>query len=520
MWDESEPMGERPRTWQQAERRALVADLVRTQGTLQARSEQLQEILGSRWHRLARSAWRARRRRPPLVAMLLAVAAVAAAMLAVVLAANAGALIAGLLGAAILAALAVASAIVLPALRDTTVPRMVDEESFALRINGDATAEKESEAEEEPEAGHVPAPANGTAVGPERQQQPMPGLEMPRGAGGRERTRLLLAGHSLSFCGGIAQRARQGGAAVREDPWRTHGAHDEEASAAALAWADVIHCEWCLGNAAWYSRNKLPGQRLVVRFHRMELDTPYPGEVDLEQVDAMVFVARHVLERACERWDWDADDPRFRLIPNGIDRGTLPQAKLPGARFTLAAIGYVPRLKRLDRALDVLELLRRHDDRYRLLVKGREPWEYPWMAGREEERRYYEELFERLERAPSLRGAVGFEPFGDDIPAFLRQAGWILSTSEVEGHSVALAEGMASGAIPAILERPGSEQYEERWVHADPGAAAEAILTTEARGETAAEAEAARRFAERWSWEQLGPEWDQLLQGSRPAVSA
>ncbi|HEX6688022.1 MAG TPA: glycosyltransferase [Solirubrobacterales bacterium] len=54
-------MRERPRTWQQAERRALVADLVRTQNTLQARTEQLQTIFASRWYRLARFAWRLRR---------------------------------------------------------------------------------------------------------------------------------------------------------------------------------------------------------------------------------------------------------------------------------------------------------------------------------------------------------------------------------------------------------------------------------------------------------------------------
>jgi hypothetical protein len=54
-------MGERPRTWQQTERRALVADLVRTQRTLEARSEQLQALLSSRWYRLARFSWRLRR---------------------------------------------------------------------------------------------------------------------------------------------------------------------------------------------------------------------------------------------------------------------------------------------------------------------------------------------------------------------------------------------------------------------------------------------------------------------------
>jgi glycosyltransferase involved in cell wall biosynthesis len=442
-------MPEQGRDGQQVERRALVADLVRTQATLQARSEQLQTIFASRWYRLARFAWRVRR----------------------------GSL-----------------------LRKAGPPRMAGEESFVRPLDSVTAITAELDRQPPPPPG-----------------PPVPGLEAPRErSGSGEGTRLLFAGHSLTFCAEIERRARQAGTSVREDRWRTHREHGEEASSAALAWADVVHCEWCLGNAVWYSRNKLPGQRLVVRFHRMELETDYPGEVDLERVDAMVFVARHVLERACERWGWDAGDPRFRVIPNGIDPGLLRLPKLPGAQFILTTIGYVPPLKRLDRALDLLELLRRRDDRYRLLVKGREPWEYPWMAGREEGRDYYEELSRRLELTPSLRGAVDFEPFGDDVPAFLQRAGWILSTSEVEGHSVALAEGMASGAAAAILTRPGAaEQYGERWVHADAGAAAEAILATEARGETAAEGEAAQRLAEEWSWERLGPAWDELLAPAR-----
>jgi glycosyltransferase involved in cell wall biosynthesis len=334
------------------------------------------------------------------------------------------------------------------------------------------------------------------------------------GGGGR---RLLIAGHSLSFCEPIARRARHSGAEVREDRWSAHGSHDEAASAAGLAWATVIHCEWCLGNAVWFSRAKRPGQRLVVRFHRMELETPYPGEVELDRVDAMVFVAQHVLERAAERYGWDPDDRRFQVIPNGIDVGALRKAKLPGASFTLAMIGHVPRLKRLDRALDLLDLLRARDDRYRLLVKGRAPWEYEWMAGRAEERRYFEQQLRQIERSPNLRRAVSFEPFGDNVSAFLRQTGWILSTSEVEGHSVALAEGMASGSVPLILARPGAaEQYGERWVHANAEAAAEAVLALHRQGKSGqpsvvAEGEAASAFAERWNWELLWPAWDRLL---------
>jgi glycosyltransferase involved in cell wall biosynthesis len=430
-------MAQRPPTWQQAAQRALVADLVRTQATLQARTEQLEAIFASRWYRLARLAWRLRR---------------------------------GLL------------------FRKAGAPRMAGEASFARALDG----------EEEP------------AATVETEPRPVPSLS----AGFEDdRPRLLLAGHSFAFCGEIAQRARLAGAAVREDRWQRHGTHDEAASVAALAWADVVHCEWCLGNAVWYSRNKRPGQRLVVRFHRMELETPYPADVDLERVDAVAFVAQHVLEGACERFGWDREDRRFQVVPNGIDAALLDRPKLPEADFTLGAIGYVPRLKRLDLALEVLERLRRRDDRYRLLVKGREPWEYTWMSGRQEERAFFEDLFQRLEQAPDLRGAVRFEPFADDVPAFLRQVGWILSTSEVEGHSVALAEGIASGAVPAILARPGAtEQYEERWVHPDPGAAAEAILAVQARGAMATEREAARGFAARWDRGRLAPAWDRLLQ--------
>jgi glycosyltransferase involved in cell wall biosynthesis len=458
-------MAERRSDSEHAERRALAADLARTQAVLQARSEQLQGIFASRWYRLARFTWRLRHGR---------------------------------------------------IFRRAAPPRMAGEGSFARPLNGDALAA------EEPGVWLASGPPNAETVGSgencEAAGAPIPSLDHrdPEDAvRPGQPARLLLAGHSLDFCGPIALRARRSGAMVREDLWRTHGAHDEGTSAAALAWADVVLCEWCLGNAVWYSRHKRPGQRLLVRFHRMELDTSYPAEVDLEQVDAMVFVAQHVMERACERFGWDVEDPKLRLLPNGVALRLLHRDKVPEARSALGMIGYVPRLKRLDLALDILESLRLQDDRYRLLVKGREPWEYEWMSGRSEECAFYETLWQRLDGSPSLREAVSFEPFGNDVPAFLQRTGWILSTSEVEGHSVATAEGMASGSVPVVLERPGAaDQYEKRWVHADPTNAAQAILRIQEQDEVETEGEAARRFAERWGWKHLGPAWDELLLGA------
>jgi len=80
---------------------------------------------------------------------------------------------------------------------------------------------------------------------------------------------------------------------------------------------------------------------------------------------------------------------------------------------------------------------------------------------------------------------------------------------------------MASGAAPLVWERPGArEQYGERWVHADAGAAALWTLNVLERGRSPQEGEAAAALAaERWAWERLGPAWDELLGLSEPAAA-
>jgi glycosyltransferase involved in cell wall biosynthesis len=190
----------------------------------------------------------------------------------------------------------------------------------------------------------------------------------------------------------------------------------------------------------------------------------------------------------------------------------LRREKLEGSAFNLGMIGFVPAIKRIDRALDILELLRARDRRFRLIVKGKPPWAFPWMRQREDERRMFQEAYRRIESVPLLRGAVTFEEFGPNIPAFLRKVGTIVSTSDWEGHQVSVAEGMASGCVPLILDRPGArQQYDEAWVHDSPDEAASSILRLVEEGRFEAEQQRAREFAERWSLERIMPLWDEVL---------
>ena len=168
---------------------------------------------------------------------------------------------------------------------------------------------------------------------------------------------------------------------------------------------------------------------------------------------------------------------KVRVIPNLVELGRFRSQKLPEATFNVGMIGFVDSRKRLDLALDVIERLRAADPRFRLILKGKPPWEFPWVWQREEERRYYERVYQRMARSPLLREAVTFDPFGPDVPGFLEKVRFLISTSDSEGDQVAVAEAAASGAIPVVLVRPGAaEQYPSSWVHDSPDAAAGAIL--------------------------------------------
>jgi glycosyltransferase involved in cell wall biosynthesis len=128
-------------------------------------------------------------------------------------------------------------------------------------------------------------------------------------------------------------------------------------------------------------------------------------------------------------------------------------------------ISIVPSRKRLDLALDVLEELRRDDDRYLLYIKSAMPWEHWWIWQIPAEREHYSVALRRVQRSPLLRDAVVFDDGGPDVAAWLRRVGYILSTSDDESFHVAPAEGMASRAVPVIRHWPGADTiYDRRWI--------------------------------------------------------
>lgn len=324
--------------------------------------------------------------------------------------------------------------------------------------------------------------------------------------------RVGIASHDLKFFTAILRGLQAlPDVEVRVDLWMSLHAQDERASRSLVEWADVIICEWCGPNAVWYSHHVRPGQRLIVRLHRVELDRRWPAEVAIEAVDRVVCVSRAYADLTRAVTGWPA--AKVVVIPNWVDDESLDRPKQDGARFHMGFIGMAPSLKRLDRALDVLEWLRADDDRYRLFVKTKLTWDYPWLWRRADERAHVDLLMRRIQTSRLLRGSVVFDDFGPDVASWLRRIGFLLSTSDNESFHLAPAEGMASGAVPAILDWPGADTiYEARWIHRSTDAMARSIAAMVADDSWDEERAVARSQAQTaFGVRAVQAAWDQLI---------
>ncbi|WP_210587759.1 glycosyltransferase [Streptomyces sp. GESEQ-35] len=324
--------------------------------------------------------------------------------------------------------------------------------------------------------------------------------------------RVGVAGHDLKFLTRLLDHLRAlPGLDVRVDAWPALARHDAAASRELADWADVVVVEWCGPAAVWYSRHKRPGSRLVVRLHRFELDAGYPRQVDIDAVDRVICVSPYYARSTRERTGWP--ESKITTIPNWVDVDQLDRPKAPGARHRLGMIGIAPSRKRLDLGLDVLEALRARDRRWHLSVKSKPPWEYWWIWNKPEERTHYDAILRRMQTSPLLEGAVVFDGFGPDVANWLRRIGHVLSTSDDESFHLSPAEGMASGAVPALLPWPGADQiYDGRWIHDSPEAMADAIAGLGEQEDWLSAGEVARgQVREAFSLDRVARTWTELL---------
>lgn len=270
------------------------------------------------------------------------------------------------------------------------------------------------------------------------------------------RKRILINGYDLKFIKPLVPYLSQK-YEVEIDEWQGHDRHDERKSRELLNWADIIICEWLLGNTVWYSRNKLEHQLLFVRMHRFELFERYGKQVDIEKVDCFIAVGMYYYEEFIRNLNLPRS--KMKLIVNHVDYERFNKPKQPNSYYNLAVIGGLPKRKRIDLAIDVIEQLLEVDSKFKLHIIGSKPDDTNWLWKIEEERKYYEDIYQRISNSEKLKNSVIFTGWQDSAE-YLEKIGFVLSVSDYhkpESFHLAPAEGMASGAVGLLLRWPGVE---------------------------------------------------------------
>lgn len=327
--------------------------------------------------------------------------------------------------------------------------------------------------------------------------------------------RLLLVGADFKFAGDLVEAfAQRDDIDFRVDLWKANAKPQPQESRPLLEWAEVIVTEFASYNAIWYSKHVKPGQRLIVHLHGYELISEWIDELRIESVDRIVVASEFYRQRALELKGWPPE--KVIAIPNSVNPLDLARPKLQGAQFHLGLVGMVPILKRPDRALDLLELLLEHDDRFVLHIRGHAPWNYNWEWKKAAHQDAYLAFYTRLRQNPKLRAAVSFEPFGADMGNWLRKIGWLLSPSTRETFHMAAIEGACSGAVPIAWRRAGSEEIIGTDFNVDSTeAAAERILAAVASEQFEREAAKAKAWSEKYSTEVVQAQWIDLVHDLR-----
>lgn len=334
-----------------------------------------------------------------------------------------------------------------------------------------------------------------------------------------QKLKVLVGGHDLKFWQSLQDSLEETGEfEFRQDVWTGHNSHDPAKSDILLDWADVIVAEWTLGNAVYYSKHKRPHQRLLTRFHLQERDTPYPAELQIEAVEKILFVGQHILEEAAQKFSLPAET--VDVIGNFVDMAAYKRNKFGDSQFYVGMIGTAPRRKRLDLAVDVLDELLNIDPRYRLHIKGNSPQSISWLWARTAERNYYTDVYNRINSSDRLRHKVIFDPQGHDVASWLTKIGYLISPSDFESFHMAVAEGIASGAVPVIWPWEGADTlYPFALKISDPATVAKQIdMLRRSRSRATLMIQAQSYVAEHYDRNRIRDRWRDIL--LKPASDA
>jgi glycosyltransferase involved in cell wall biosynthesis/2-polyprenyl-3-methyl-5-hydroxy-6-metoxy-1,4-benzoquinol methylase len=212
-----------------------------------------------------------------------------------------------------------------------------------------------------------------------------------------------------------------------------------------LAWADIVWSTWCNEPVVRLS-NLDPKVPLVTHIRSYEVLTPpFMQQTNWQKISGAIFVADHIREIANEMWPSQLAGVTQTTVNNMVRLETYPfYDKTPGKN--IAYIGYLNHKKGIPLLLQCLQRAVAVDSEFRLHV-----------AGAFQEPRF-EVYWNHLVAQLKLGDHVVMHGWVRDVPDFLSNMDFVISTSPWEGCPNNVIEAMACGVKPIVHNWRGAEQ--------------------------------------------------------------
>ncbi len=219
---------------------------------------------------------------------------------------------------------------------------------------------------------------------------------------------------------------------------------DEEELRAVADWADIVWTTWC--NEPLVYLSNLPRRAaLVTHIRSYEVLTPeLMSRVSWKSVDGAIFVADHIRDMADSMWGLQLDGVNRLTVPNCVDLTQHPLFR-NGPGKNVAWVGNLNHKKGISLLMQCIKEAVDLDPEYKF-----------HFAGEFQETRF-EVYVKHLAHEMDISDNIKFYGWVDDIPGFLSEMNYIVSTSPWEACPNSIIEAMACGIKPLIHNWKGAE---------------------------------------------------------------
>jgi len=199
---------------------------------------------------------------------------------------------------------------------------------------------------------------------------------------------------------------------------------------------NIIFSEWFLHYTVFLSKIVNPKkQKLFVRLHRCEILKKFIFEANWKNITKVIFINPYIENIVKSKIK--ASINKTCVIHNYINYPKIDEEILNNdeTKFNICMVGYVPKLKRPDIAINIYRELKKYDSKYNLYLIGKS---INFVRKKPVEMEYYKTKIIN-------QSDINILPYNSNLSNFYNKMGHILICSDVESFHVSSHEALSYG---------------------------------------------------------------------------